>query len=426
MSELRIDPEYASINLTSTLDLQQNLTDYMAVIANFPEEVVISNVYWHTNSQSDPITSKIQFFKQLNDATLQVKENTQGSKKEKTEQRQIANKNLRDQLASDQHITTASGNKYDEPTMIDDTTVKVTYKVKQRQWQPVDPENTDLDANGKWVENIRTIEGEQTIITQESVETTLPETIGLKDLSPWFALHWMEEFYTAHEIVKKDLIELVGEDNEYFVKFSESVGQLKNLRTVEDTSTLPIWDETVEALQTIPCLITPVAKYCTKEETLNFSEEISKRTNMLYRQNIRNIQDDASRDVPKHKQIVFSNMSHGINNVCDSFHRNRSYKFIETVRTAIQEHLKGLYEVLELLSNRENYMVAAKPKEINMKVEGNTVSVDLLKNKIKSYDLESTDVTTSLFGIPGHYNLTRENAQVLATPGVIESPPEET
>lgn len=426
MSELRLDPKYVDLNLTSTVSLQKNLTDYVDVLTNFPEEVVMSNAYWHTDSHSDPITSKIQFYKQLNDGTLLGKENPNATAKEKISEDDIKNKNIRDQLTIDQHAVTTSGNKYDKPEMIDDTTAKVVYKVKQRVWQPLDPENTDIDANGKWVETIKTIEGEQEIVTQELITTQLGETIGLKDLSPWFVLHWIETFNSSHETVKKDLIELLGEDNEYFVKFSESVGQLKNLKSAEDTATLPIWDETVEALSTIPCIITPIAKYCTKEETLNFTEELSKRTNALYRQNIRNIQDDASRDTPKHKQIVFSTMSHGVNNVCDSVHRNRVYKFIETVRESLQEHLKGLYDVLEMLSNRENYMVSAKPKEINMKIEKNTVSVDLLKNKIKSFDLETTDVTSPFFGSAGHYNNTRTNAQVLAIPGIVETPPEET
>ena len=425
MSDLYLDADYIDINLTSSLDFQKNLTDYISVITNFPEEVVISNVYRHTDSHSDPITSKIQFFKNLNAGDLAVKEHIEGSVSTKADIDSLRNKNIRDQLSRDQHISTASGNKYDKPNMIGDDTVKVVYRVKHRVWEPIDPENTDVNANGRWVEDVKMIEGEQpVIVSSNTTDTELAQTAGMKDMSPWFVLHWMEKFYTAHETIKSDLIELLGDDNEYFVKFSESVGQLKNIKSAEDTSTLPLWDETVEALSTIPCIITPVAKYCIREETLNFSEEISKRTNALYRQNMRNIQDDPSKDIPKHKQIVFSTMSHGINNVCDSSHRTRVYNFIDTVREAIQEHLKGLYDVLELLSNRVNHMMAAKPKEINMKVEDYTVSVDLLKNKIKSYDKELTDVTTSTYGRPGYYNTNITNASMLATPGIQESPPD--
>ena len=424
MAEYRTDPFYLDINLMSTLDLQSHMTDYIEVINEFPEELVISNAFRHTDSHSDPITSKIQFFKSLNDNSIAIKDNLHGARSEKVDTTLLSNKNVRDQLDINQYIVTTDGNMYGEPSFINDSTVKITYQTRSREWLPVG-EDIHMRSNGQWKINITTTDGSQTITPALAIDTNndkLPSTSGMENLSPWFILYWMEKFNTAHHRIKEDLLELLGEDNEYFVRFSESVGQLKNVSAAEDTSTLPIWDETVEALSTTPNIINTVAKYCTKPETQQLSEELSKKTNAIFRSNLRNIQDDPSRDVVRHKQIVFSTTSHGINVVCDSPHRNRIYQFIQVIRDAIEEHLKGLYEVLELLSNRENHMTADKPKEILMKVEGFTVSVDLLKNKIKAYDRTGIEETVTRYGKSTQYGYIPTNASILAIPGIKESP----
>ena len=87
--------------------------------------------------------------------------------------------------------------------------------------------------------------------------------------------------------------------------------------------------------------------------------------------------------------------------------------------------MKGLYDVLELLSDRENHMVVGKPRQILMKVEKFTKSVDLFKNKIKSYNLTDEDMTLTRFGKASHYNNQYKNVDYLAVPGVVESPPPE-
>ena len=66
MSELRSDPQYIDINLTTSLDFQKQMTDYVDLLLAFPDETVVNHIYWHTNSHSDPLTSKIELFKQLN------------------------------------------------------------------------------------------------------------------------------------------------------------------------------------------------------------------------------------------------------------------------------------------------------------------------------------------------------------------------
>jgi hypothetical protein len=172
----------------------------------------------------------------------------------------------------------------------------------------------------------------------------------------------------------------------------------------------------------MPVTTNSVAKYCTKNETDELCEELSWKTNKLYRTNLASLQDDSSRDEIKHNMFTFSDMSHGVNLVEDSKHIARMYANVETVRTAVEDHLKGLYDVLELLSNRENYMESGKPKQILLKVEDFTISVDILKNKIKSYEKTSSAITPGNYGKSTQYNYDIKNVQSLAIPGISETP----
>ena len=227
----------------------------------------------------------------------------------------------------------------------------------------------------------------------------------------------MEKFYTAHEVVKKDLRELLGDENEYFVSFSDSVGQLKNIQDTRDTTTLPVWDINVDAFgdeHSIPTTTPGVGKYCMQPESLALCDQLSKHTNKKYRKNISNLMEDPSRD----ELIVgimpsFSTDSHGNNLGNDYMHPNRLTSFVDTIRDVIQEHLKGLYDVLELLSDRENYMVVNKPKQILMKVEDFTISVDLLKNAIKSYDTPKTHGSQPRYGKTYKFNQVNDNDNIL-------------
>jgi hypothetical protein len=128
-----------------------------------------------------------------------------------------------------------------------------------------------------------------------------------------------------------------------------------------------------------------------------------------------NMMEDPSRDeLVTGVMPSFSSDSHGNNLVNDQLHFSRMYQQVEVVDAAIREHLKGLYDVLMLLSDRENYMVVNKPKQIMMKVENFTLAVDLFKNRIKSYELTDDDITISRYGKSAGYNNTGSNDSKLA------------
>lgn len=415
MADLNIDPFYIDINLVSSLDIQQHMSDYVDLINAFPDEMVLNHMYWHTDSHSDPISSKIDFYKKLNSKEIEIAGNVTGENKSKTDRDSMENKNIRDQLLVNSHVVTDTGNKYGKPSTTSDS-VSTNLKTYTKQWKPIEEGVTHENSNSNWdVINDEPESSESPVVVSEETDHTFEEKFGMVDMSAWFMMWWIEKFRTSHEQVKMDLKKLLGDDNEYFVDFSESVGQLKNLTDVYDASTTPIPDINVELFEndSIPTVIAGVARYCTKTETESLATQLSKKTNSIYRKNIFNICDDSSRDVVYNKLWHVSTESHGCNLVYDGEHPKRLTRFVGTVREQIQKHLKGLYGILDLLSNRENYMVAGKPKQIMLKVEDYTMSVDLLKNKIVSTEKTSDDVTIAKFGKPTHYNKRLSNDDYL-------------
>jgi len=418
-TELKSDPFYIDINLVTSLGFQKQLTDYIDLLTVFPDEVAINHTYWHAESHSDPFTSKIDFFENLNNNTHDLKNSQIGNISDKVTEPQLFNKNVRDQLPSNVHLETEGGG---APTISGKTTKVVKMKY-DKTWKSLVEDEEHENALGTW--NIKNIESkieDMEVMDQTELQrspTTLKEEYGMKEMSPGFVLWWLEKFWTSHRVVQTGLKELLGDDNEYFVNFSESVGQLKNTGDTYDVSTIPLYDTSLSAEPgeesfPVPATIAGVAQYGIKPETLTLATELTKETNIIYRSNIFNHSDDSSRDTVVNKMAEITTNSHGCNLVNDGEHPKRIMRFIGSIREDIESHLKGLYGILELLSNRENYMITGKPKQILIKVENFTQAVDLFKNKIKSFDLEKDDVTISRYGKSSYYNNQSSNADYLA------------
>ena len=419
MAQQTTDPFFIDVDIATSLDFQIHMSDYVDILTEFADEMAVNINYIHTKSHSDPVTSKINFYKDINSGSLKVKDNPDGTVKRESKSDDLMNKNYRDQLPEELIIKTETGNRYSKPILKSDTAIEATVTTTTRTWSG----DSDIQSNGEWIVETTTKNTEHPVVPVLPIQKeppTLKGTYGLKDMSSWFKMWWIEKFITSHEVVKRDLIELLGEENEYFVKFSESVGQLKNLSDTFDTSTLPMWDTNVDALgpeYSVPSTIAGVAKYCVKKETLYFDEQLSKHTNKVFRNNMCNMMEDASRDeLTTGVMPSFSPSSHGNNFVNDQEHYSRIYQMIDVIDAGIRDHLKGLYDVLMLLSSRLNHMKVNKPKQVMLKVEKFTLSVDLFKNRIKSCALTQNDCTFGRYGGSVTYNTNKTNEAVLVAP----------
>ena len=403
-TELKVDPFYIDVNLVSSLGVQKQLTDYIDLLTTFADETVLNHDYWHTEHHSDPMTSKIDFYKNINNNTYKIKESPTGVMTEKTTEEKLHNKAVRDQLPDDVFLKTDSG-QFGQP-VISGKTTKAVKNVTTKTWGS-EGEDTPI---GSWsIIKDEPVEQQIDVLDRTDIQrepTELKEDFGMEEMSPWFVLWWMEKFKTSHRVVQSGLRELLGDENEYFVNFSESVGQLKNIDDTYDTSTIPLYaiDSGEGSGFPVASTIPGVAKYCVKPETMTMSAQLAHDSDNIYKINMFNHADDSSRDVVVNKLAELPVNSHGCNLVIDAEHPKRITRFIETIREEIKNHLKGLYDVLELLSNRENYMITGKPRQILLKVEKFTQAVDLFKNKIKSNELDRDDMTISRYGKGTYYN----------------------
>lgn len=421
-----IDPFIADLNLISSVDLQTQMTDYVDLLLVFPDEQATNTLFWHLDSHSDPVTSKINFFKQLNSSEIKIKDNPDGVKKRELDVDKMQNVNFRAQLPDYVNVVTDSGDKYGKVMMAGADKVEVKQTTVTRTWKS--QTDDDVHASGEWLIEENSKQTKANVTKLLDIQKSGPElasTFGMKDMTAWFMMWWIEKFNASHHVIKKDLKELLGDQNEYFVNFSESVGQLKNVTDAYDSSTLPIWDLNTDMYGdqfSIPSVIPGVGAYATKTDSKAFSKQLSRQTNKVYRSNLVAMMDDPSRDdIIPGPVASFSTSSHGINMVCDSAHASRFHGSVGDIMEAVQLHLKGLYGVLDLLSNRENYMVVNKPRQILMNVEGFTTSVDLLKNKISNFTASTTDDTThTRYGKYTKYNNNRANAKKLGANDMLD------
>ena len=401
MAQQISDPFQININLVNTTDIQSILTDYIELLYEFPDESALSTIYWHTNHHSDPITSRAEFFKQLNSGNFNIKQSPEGVSSDSIDRRELINKNYRDQLPDTSILATVDNTTTGDPVVIDAVTVEVKQTRESKEWKSP----PGILEVGTWESKTETKNSTGKAVKHLDDQDEPPEyseVFGFGDMSVWFVQWWLEKFRTSHAKIKEEVASLLGDDNEYFVNFSESVGQLKNIDPTYDTSTTHVWDTQVAAFgaQSVPETVPGIAEYCLKKEAKSFASELSRKTNMIYRQNIVKLMEDPSKDKPKIAPLPgFPQWSHGNNLVADSSHPTRIMKFIESIRDELKEHLKGLYDVLEALSVRENYMTVGKPREVLMKVEDFTVAVDTLKNKVWSQN-KLGEYTEQYYGKP--------------------------
>ena len=418
MAKEYMDAYNMDINMMSSVDLLTQMTDYVEILESFPNETAVNSIYWHTDSHSDPITSKIEFYKQLNSNTLKIKDNPDGVKKRDLDKDKLQNVNVRSQLADHQNVVTSSGDKYGKVERKGEM-VGVSTKTTTRTWQS--KTDDDVNADGEWVIESTTETAQEEVARLKKIQEDEPDlksTYGLQDMPARFILWWVEKFNTSHHIVKNSLREALGDENEYFVNFSESVGQLRNFIDGYDSSTLPVWDLNTDMYgdqYSIPSITPSVGSYCTKIQSKAFTSMLSRQTNKVYRSNLVGLMDDASRDTIIPGPIAHFNISipaHGNNLVSDFQHAARIHGCVGDITQSIQEHLKGMFGVLELLRTRVNEKRNLKAKKILINVEGFTTAVDRLKHRISEYT-KVNQTTDTKFGKKMYYNSNRTNAQKL-------------
>ena len=371
------DPLLVDLNLTSTIDLHKKTTDYLSVVEQYDDEVVISNTKWYNECTPDPIISDATFFTELNNGEFKVASNNAGGVKldTVTTEKKLDNKNIKDQLTSSQRlIKDDAGN-----PKVDGNRVAV-------QIQVTVPNSTGTDTT------VETREVYADIVETPDKELTLnlQDTIGFDDLETEFVMFWLDKFRSSHSKIQENVkSSLSGKDTHYFADFSESIGQLENVESIKDTSTIWQWDVS-SAILPKPTPHNSIVDYIVTDETRDLELEMTGKLNTVYRRNMISLIDDASTDTIKTFIVTSPVTSHGVNLTVDTEHYTRMKNVQSDISSIIIDYLGGsesLHRVLMHIKDHKNNQTIDKIR-INMKIETQRVDVDILKNKIPK--LQST------------------------------------
>jgi len=120
--------------------------------------------------------------------------------------------------------------------------------------------------------------------------------------------------------------------------------------------------------------------------------ELSKKTNMVFRKNIQNIQST----------VQSGNVSQGSNLTPDTQHFVRMKNAIPSLNEKIQSEFKELYNVIQLYCNYNprsatNNIQFVPKTNISVNIEGNTLNQDLLFNQLK--EVTSSVTTRKVLGV---------------------------
>jgi hypothetical protein len=212
----------------------------------------------------------------------------------------------------------------------------------------------------------------------------------MKTMQPQFAADWISKFNTALNEVKNQVRVKINEGT-FYKQFSDSIGSLARLENYLDDSLQLVSDVTGSKMMT-PLRYGASLTNKMSPSTQLLHAELSKKTNMVFRKNIQNIQST----------VQSGNVSQGSNLTPDTQHFVRMKNAIPGLNQKIQSEFKELYNVIQLYCNYNpraatNNIQFVPNTNISVNVEGNTLNQDLLFNQLK--EVTSSVTTRKVLGV---------------------------
>jgi len=212
----------------------------------------------------------------------------------------------------------------------------------------------------------------------------------MKSMQPQFAADWISKFNTALNEVKNQVRIKINEGT-FYKQFSDSIGSLARLENYFDDSLQLVSDVTGSKMMT-PLRYGASLTNKMSPSTQLLHAELSKKTNIVFRKNIQNIQST----------VQSGNVSQGGNLTPDTQHFVRMKNAIPSLNQKIQSEFKELYNVIQLYCNYNpraatNNIQFVPNTNISVNVEGSTLNQDLLFNQLK--EVTSSVTTRKVLGV---------------------------
>lgn len=352
-------------DFTNTVDLHVAATNFVNIVHDFANEVAAFMIWNHSSATHDPITKKINFFKELNDGNLAVKSNPEGG----------ADKKIKNTLTIPIDIKLKPGQRIKFDTA-GEPIDRINSKTGLREYQVYYPGLSTVSEKSNWV----------TVEKKVNTKFKLDSTYGFKkmlDQSAEFVFHWIEKFRTVHPKVKEDLLlSLKSNPEHYFQTLSDSIGSIArmdresgwNLSSLD----IPLNDVDYSIAGVVPIPHSPIIDEKIDAEHFGEIMKFSRQTGALFRQNMKTMVE----------VIAVSTSSHGENLVPDKEHWNRmtskgDKSLAQELESKIADTMGDIYRVLDWIRTTDNFnkQKVLNPNKIEYAIEKTMVKVDMFKNK---------------------------------------------
>jgi len=198
----------------------------------------------------------------------------------------------------------------------------------------------------------------------------------IESLQPEFIVYWIDKYEATHPKVKEELQGMTNVEESILQNHSDSISNI--FRQDENISARYTTVDDIEFEAAVPNPLPPVL-----QDKLNFNIQTnllnsSTKVNSLFNQNIKELFDGSQQD-----------QAHQSNLTTDYFHPQRITQNKPELLELVADYIGNLYEVLLYTSNYKlNNKQKITPVTFDENVEGNTVQVDSLGNRVqkdKSY-----------------------------------------
>ena len=238
-----------------------------------------------------------------------------------------------------------------------------------------------LSTIGKYTEELETAIDYGLTKVKNDVVTSQKEFFiqldnKLKQSTPQFAAFWKKTFDNALLEVKKQVNISIGSGT-FYRPISDSIGSLLRIENYLDDSLQLVSDLNGSDIMT-PVRYGATLTNKISPSTLLLISELSKRTNLVFRKNLQNIQS----------VVADSTTAHGENLVPDTQHFVRMQNSVSSLTQKIQSEFKELYSVISYYCNYNPRSATTNLQfvpniQISVNVEGNNLNQDLLFNQLK-------------------------------------------
>ena len=212
----------------------------------------------------------------------------------------------------------------------------------------------------------------------------------LKQVQPQFAAYWIKQFNRSLDEIKNQVFIKNNGTGVFYRNFSDAIGSITRIENYFDDSTQLVSDVNSQVAPPLRYGSSLTNKINSYGSLLN--AELSKKTNIVFRKNIFNIQP----------QVSTGKQANGDNLVPDVLHAQRMIQNIPSLNQKVQNEFKELYNVIyfycfynsRLSSNNIQFVPNIN---ITVDVEGQALNQDALFDQLK--DMLSNKTSQKVLGV---------------------------